>query len=154
LKAQREFERGPCGIAVIHIVWKSFGLEVFRKFVTSYTANAAGQDHRLILLFKGFEKTEDSNEYTQLVSNVEHHIISAPDRGYDIGSYLAAVGMVRADYYCFLNSKSEILGDEWLGKLYSAACRDNVGIVGATGSWESLYTDHINACDVRRPDAS
>ena len=41
-------------IAVFHIVWQPFGLEVFRKFLASYRAHPAGQAHELVLLFKGF----------------------------------------------------------------------------------------------------
>jgi hypothetical protein len=147
-------DQGRAATAVFHIVWKPFGFDVFQRFVSSYVANAAEHDHQLILLFKGFEAPQQSNPYANLVSNVAHRSIFVEDRGFDIGSYLAAAHLVSADYYCFLNSKSEILGEGWLRKLFSLACSDDVGIVGATGSWESLYTDHLNSGIARRADAS
>jgi hypothetical protein len=141
-------------IAVFHIVWQPFGLEVFRQFLASYRAHPAGQAHELVLLFKGFETAAQANQYQELVSNLDHRIIFMKDRGFDIGAYLSAIEMAAADYYCFLNSKSEILGTEWLRKLFAAACLDKVGIAGATGSWESLYTDHLQNRAWPRPGAS
>jgi len=38
---------------------------------------------------------------------------------------------------CFLNSYSVVLADNWLGHLARAAELPEVGLVGATGSWET-----------------
>jgi hypothetical protein len=45
--------------------------------------------------------------------------------------------LVVAERYCFLNTVSVILGDEWLAFLDRALAPPEVGIVGATGSYES-----------------
>jgi hypothetical protein len=141
-------------IAVVHIVWKPFGLGVFRCFLDSYVRYNAGKTHELVLLFKGFDNESDSKEYLLLLLGIEHRRLYIADCGYDIGAYLNAAKIVSADYYCFLNSKSVLLTSDWLLKLYSHARSRAVGIVGATASWESLYTDHIRECVFPSPGSS
>ena len=43
----------------------------------------------------------------------------------------------------FLNTFSEILADNWLAHLDAALDRADVGVVGATGSWQSLASAYI-----------
>jgi hypothetical protein len=44
------------------------------------------------------------------------------------------------DYYCFVNSYTRFLEHEWLVKLFRNLTDNGVGLVGATGSYESMYT--------------
>jgi hypothetical protein len=74
---------------------------------------------------------------------VKHERLFLADIGFDIGAYLQAVKVFPNDYYFFLNSRTMLLSDDWLAKIYSHASRENVGLAGATASWESLYTDHV-----------
>lgn len=128
-------------ILVFHIVWRAFGAEPFRNFLRSYISHNSGRKHRLILIYKGFSNESELSEYRQLLHGVRHETINIADQGLDIGTYLEAASQIRGDFYCFFNSKSVLLTDSWLEKLYAHASRSDVGLVGATGSWQSLYTD-------------
>ena len=47
--------------------------------------------------------------------------------------------------YCFLNSYSRVLADDWLAKLDTALSHPGVGLVGATGSWASPRSQALYA---------
>ena len=42
----------------------------------------------------------------------------------------------------FTNSYSILRGEQWLAKITAAYCQPKVGLVGTTGSWESLASVH------------
>lgn len=52
---------------------------------------------------------------------------------------------MRCDYLCFLNTNSVLLDDQWLRRLHAVLERPSVGIVGATGSYQSIYSCHLKA---------
>jgi hypothetical protein len=145
---------GVSSINVIHIIWKPFGVDTFERFLRSYALHGSGRAHRLICVFKGFADREDAKEYKSLLGGIEHEALFVEDTGYDIGAYLRAAEAFPSDYYFFLNSKSVLLGDNWLEKMYSHASRDRIGLAGATASWESLYTDYLRNLGVKPPDVS
>jgi hypothetical protein len=64
-----------------------------------------------------------------------------PAQTQDIPAYLEAARRVSCEYLCFLNSYSRPLADGWLAALHRHARRPGVGLVGASGSWESHYTN-------------
>ncbi len=115
------------------------------RFLQSYRKQSAGIDHDLIFLLKGFPEGFLEPEIKSLIRNVRHDCFWVPDRGYDLETYWLLVGRKVSDYYLFLNSFSEILNADWLAKIYGNASKEGVGIAGATGSWESLYQDQLNA---------
>ncbi len=57
--------------------------------------------------------------------------------GMDLDHYREAADRVVAERYCFLNTVSVILADGWLANLEKALVAPGVGMVGATGSYES-----------------
>ena len=61
------------------------------------------------------------------------------DEGFDLTAYTKAARRLDCSRVCFLNSHSRILDSGWLGKL-SSALTSGVGIVGATGSWNSPFS--------------
>jgi hypothetical protein len=71
---------------------------------------------------------------------VAHDVRFVPDTGFDIGPYFAAAQEFAAPHFCFLNSFSVVLADDWLATLHGHVLRDGVGLVGATGSWESILS--------------
>lgn len=99
-------------IAVVYLRYWPYGLEPWERFLNAYTAHDAGVEHSLIVV-----------NHRQPV-------------GSDMGHYRNTVSDVKADAYCFLNCHSEPLCANWLRKL-SKALDDDVGIAGATGSYES-----------------
>jgi hypothetical protein len=127
-------------ICVVHLVWKPLGLEPFREFIESYRRHAAGAEHRLVLVFNGFSDEHETRDYRELTNDLafETFFISTP--AHDIEAYFKAARRLQCEYLCFLNSYSVLLDRDWLAKMYAHATRADVGVVGATGSWQSGYS--------------
>jgi hypothetical protein len=119
------------------------GLEPFRSFLDSYRAHTAGLTHDLLIVFKGFRSSGQMLEYQKLLETIPHGHLLVSDFGYDIRAYALAVKASKYNYYCFLNSFSIILHDNWLLKMFLLVSQDGVGLVGATGSYESPYSNAI-----------
>ncbi|USG60346.1 hypothetical protein NBZ79_14335 [Sneathiella marina] len=128
---------GP-SIAVVHLIRKANGIEPFAQFLVSYRRHADPTDHDLVLIFKDFKADEDA-PFLSLLGDVAYKRYDfAGDGGLDIGPYVAVANDLKYDYFCFLNSFSQIEGDNWLTFLFNAlTTAPQAGIVGATGSWES-----------------
>lgn len=127
-------------LAVIHLVRAANGLAVLQEFVTSYRLFPAGAEHELVLLCKGFTDERALVGHRDLLQGIPHRTLLVADRGLDIGSYREALQHCDHDLLCFLNSFSRILAADWLAKLAAPAQLPEVGLSGATGSWESLLT--------------
>lgn len=110
----------------------------FQRFVASYRKFPAGRDHRLYILYKGFENTADLHAATAIFSELNPQARQLDDWGFDIGAYIAAAGQLEEDYVCFVNTYSELLDAGWLEKLASHLDRDDVGLVGSSGSFEAF----------------
>ena len=127
-------------ICVVHLVWGPLGPDPFRGFVESYRQNRGGIEHHLRIVFNGFRKDEELAGYVSLLDGLPHSILRMPRATLDIPAYLAAAHATDSRYVCFLNSYSVLLDPDWLAKLHGRLSRPGVGLVGATGSHESLYT--------------
>ncbi len=125
-------------ICVSHLVRKKNGIEPFHRFLESYLGNPAGVDHDLLVLYKGFYRKCDIIPYEKLLEAVPHSFLMIADFGFDLRSYFIAAERYNSKYFCFLNSFSIILDRDWLFKLYQHINQPGVGLVGATGSWESI----------------
>lgn len=128
---------GP-GIACVHLIRQTNGIDPFRAFLQSYRRHPAGIAHRLLLIFKGFGAV-DTAPYEALLEGVAYRRIDWPgDEGFDIGPYLWTAQTEPDAVFCFLNSFSVILANDWLAKLYRALTEaPGAGLVGCSGSWES-----------------
>jgi len=126
-------------LCVVHLVRAHNGIEPFRRFLKSYLANQGGIEHDFLVVFKGFDQSQGTAEYRKLLSPFEHTTFDVSDEGFDITAYYAAFNSYSEQYryFCFLNSYCEILDCDWLRKLHEGISRPGVGLVGATGSWES-----------------
>ncbi len=133
----------PKDIGVVYIIFREFGIEHFNSFMKSYSSIDAGVEHDMLFVFKGFSSVQDIELYQKSIDYTDQSYLIAPNQGYDIGTYKYVSQKWDRKYYCFLNSKSVIIGHNWLQKLCSHACLQNVGMVGATGSFESLLTDYL-----------
>ncbi len=138
-------------ICVVHLVRAKNGIEPLRRFLESYTRNHGGIEHDLLLVFKGFRNKELPSAYQQLLEAYPHEAMFVKDRGYDILPYYTAAKRFNYDYFCFLNSFSVILDEQWLRKMYNHITRPGVGLVGATGSYQSTYTDLLNSPKIQSP---
>ena len=121
-----------------------------RSFLSSYSAHRAGRGHTLLIVFNGFGSESELAPYNRLLSDFEYTSMFLHDPVQDIDAYFTASENHAFQYYCFLNSYSRILADDWLTKLYDHASDPTVGLVGATGSWESMYTNYRAECDMQK----
>jgi hypothetical protein len=127
-------------VAVVHLVRVGSSPDATRRFLGSYLAHPAGSAHRLVLLLKGFDAALPT-DICRLLEKVPHSELRCPDKGYDIASYFYAAKHIAEPLVVFTNTYSVLQGDQWLSKLLNAFQRDGVGLVGATGSWESIALD-------------
>jgi hypothetical protein len=130
-------------VAVVHLVRAKNGIEPFKVFLDSYLRCPGGYDHDLIVLFKGFRSETDLLEYRALLKDVPHQSRCLMDFGFDIRGYFVAVRKYDYSYFCFLNSFSILLDVHWLAKLRNCMAETRAEMVGATGSWESNYTNNL-----------
>lgn len=128
-------------ICVVHLVRKCNGVGPLQRFLESYRLHPAGIEHDLLFILKGFDDKTIPDDYRLLLNEYPHHVIWLEDRGFDIVPYTFAAQILEQRYLCFFNSFSIILGDDWLVKLYRQVTVAGVGIAGASGSWESIYTN-------------
>ena len=129
-------------VAVVFLARSSDGsVENFRPFIDSYRSHEAGIPHELIILRKGLHGWAISQRQLALMlEDIPHRTIDVSDQGFDIQAYLKAAHCLLHDRICFLNTHSEINADNWLYKLNAPLNLDDVGISGATASYESLHT--------------
>jgi hypothetical protein len=125
-------------VTVVYLARKAEGIAAFQAFARSYAAHPAGINHDLVVIFKGYDGNSDLAEARAVFSSFPHIPIELPDEGFDLGSYLTATQRLPHEYVCCLNTFSRILADGWLKKLHAHAKLPDVGIVGATGSYEGL----------------
>ncbi|HEX8843693.1 MAG TPA: hypothetical protein VF791_03565 [Pyrinomonadaceae bacterium] len=130
-------------ICVVHLVWAPLGTDTVGRFLASYRKYSGGVRHDLAVVFNGFNEGDDLGEYHALLKGLRYESLRMPAPMQDIPAYFAAAASFAHDYFCFLNSYSELLDGDWLAKLYEHAGRERVGIVGATGSWESIYSNYL-----------
>jgi hypothetical protein len=126
------------GIAVVHLVRRQNGLAPLERFLASYREHAAGVAHELVILFKGFRGESGTQDHDALLEGLPHRRLFVPDRGFDLNAYFIAVERLDYDYFCFLNSYCRILDRGWLEKMSLWIGKEGVGLVGATGSCQSI----------------
>jgi hypothetical protein len=110
----------------------------FERFLDSYSRNPAGVAHTLYVIFKGFGNSADLERAQSLFAAVPHQPVFLGDDKLDIGAYMEWAALVREKQICVFNTTSKILTRDWLRKLAVNLAIPNVGLVGATASFESL----------------
>lgn len=138
-------------LAVVHLVVRELGLNVFKQFIRSYRAFDSGIDHTLVLALKQFDSAENFLPYQAELAGIAYETVRVTDFGHDIGSYVAIARDTDFTTYCFINSKTELNTDGWLKKLADRHTGNPAGITGATGSWQSLASDALKFALHRRP---
>lgn len=138
-------------LGVVHIVRARNGVDPVRRFLASYLENPAGTEHDLVIVYKGFGPHGADRSYRELLARVSHRSIEVADAGFDIGAYLTAARTCSHRYLCFLNSFSVILAHDWLRYAHELISQRGVGLVGASGSWESRYSNHVRSRNPQAP---
>ncbi len=108
------------------------------RFLDSYHKHCPGIEHSLHVLFKGFPNIGVLDEAKNLFDGVCHAPVFLDDDRFDVGAYIEWANQVEEDVVCVLNTASEILAEDWLLKLAVNLALPNVGLVGSTGSYESM----------------
>lgn len=126
-------------VAVLHLVRAGNGIEALQRFLTSYDENPGGLDHKLIIIFKGFGSHEDAKPCADLLGSRRYEAVHCSDDGFDVDTFIRVALTKAHSLYCFLNSFSILKDPEWLLKMHRQLIKTGVGLVGATGSYESLY---------------
>jgi hypothetical protein len=127
-------------ICVVHLVWGPLGAAQLAQFIASYREHDAGVAHDLLLVFKEVEGAGELAAYEALLEGISYKSLSLGGAGFDLLPYFVAARQFDYRYFCFLNSYSVILAGGWLRRL-SEHLQRGAGVVGATGSWESYYTN-------------
>lgn len=115
-------------------------LQDFERFRDSYATHPAGINHRLYIIFKGFVDQASRSRAEAIFRDIDFSAIETDDLRFDIGAYADSLSSVSEEFVCFLNTYSEIAARYWLRKLIDNLRSAGVGLVGATGSYESLRT--------------
>lgn len=131
-------------VGIYHLVRKVNGLEPYRAFLRSLrqAPPPPGTDWRLVLIFKGFDGTGDTRAYLDEAHGLPVQPLCISDAGVDISSYFHAAAVTDFDVLVFFNSFSEIVEPRWF-ELMAQALAPDVGLVGATGSLESVVRNHV-----------
>lgn len=131
-------------IGVAHLVREKNGVEPFERFISSYREHRVEVAHRLLMVFKGFDGERVPEAYRAVLDGLEYESFFVADQGFDIRPFFAVAEKFEYPYFCFLNSFSAILCPDWLTKMYGQLTRAaGVGVVGATGSYESMYSNFL-----------
>ncbi len=126
-------------IALAHLVWAPLGPEPLRHFLRSYAAHPAGAEHELVVILNG-SGAPGAHARERLLAELDgtpHTLIELARPVQDLTAYGEAAARLDHELICLLNSYAEVLADAWLAHLAAALAREDVGLAGATGNWES-----------------
>ncbi len=129
-------------IAVVFLAWApTSDLTGLTPFFNSYRKFSAGIDHDLVILRKGGATAPEAKRALELLMSYKDVVfLDIEDTGFDIQPYLQITDRLETEFICFLNNYSEIRADDWLLKLNRPFSDPQVGITGATASYESIKT--------------
>lgn len=122
---------------VIYLYRHAEGEAPVRRFLETYRAHPAGIAHDFYVAFKGFPDRTTLEQSRTLFEGLAINQIELDDSGFDLGSYVRAARAVTNRRVLFLNTFSQIRASDWLAFFDRAMDEPGVGIVGATGSWQS-----------------
>jgi hypothetical protein len=127
-------------IGLVHLVWAPLGPEPLREFLGSYHEHPAGAEHELTIVLNGASSEPGDPARGALLAELEdteHRLVSLERPVLDLAAYGQAARLLENEQLCFLNSYAVILAADWLRSLAGALEQPGVGLVAATGSWES-----------------
>ena len=133
--------------AVLYLSRKGNPAEWTGGFLDSFLSHAAGAEHSLVFVLKGYAEGETD----PVLAARRKELAQAPEEWrvgddiFPIGVWFrAAAALDLFERIVCLNSQSRILAGGWLGKLLNPFERSaNCGAVGATGSFEGLAPDEF-----------
>jgi hypothetical protein len=135
----------PC---LVHLVRAVNGIEPARAFAQTLRRHPPGIEHELVLAMKGFSSPAEAEPYLREFADLRPERLFFADEGLDLGIYFKVAALLRRECYCFTNSFTKPLVDDWLAMLTAALRLPGVGVAGGTGSWASMpswlaYAAHL-----------
>jgi hypothetical protein len=114
-------------------------LDSAHRFLASYKAHPAGFPHVPYVMLKGFADQLSLFEAEQAFRKEGFVIRHLDDDGFDITAYARWARELACEYICLFNSYSEILADNWLARFMRNIIINDISVVSATASFESLH---------------
>jgi hypothetical protein len=109
-----------------------------RRFLTSFKAHPAGFPCVPHVMLKGFADQISLSEAEQEFRKEGFVIRHLDDDGFDIMAYARWARDLDSKYICVFNTHSQILADNWLAQFMRNIIQNDITMVSATGSFESL----------------
>ncbi len=114
------------------------------SFFESYDRFRPQIPHRLTVVVKGWDGIDGLDRVCEGARSRGGRIERLPDDGFDWGAYRRVAALLSEDFICFLNGNSRIVAPNWLNAMANALQRDEIGAVGATGSYATLSPHMIS----------
>jgi len=132
-------------VTVLYLARIEDGLNEISSFIESYANFPTLIDHVLVIVVKGKEKETECENVSSVLKkfSVTAKLIWVADEiGFDIEAYRWVIfhGFVQTKYILCLKTSSKISARNWLEKYMNLFADPSVGLVGATGSFESLQS--------------
>lgn len=108
------------------------------RFLASYQAHAAGCPHVPHVILKGFSDQVELASAERRFRGEGFQVHRLEDDGFDITAYARWAKLFEDAYICLFNTHSEILADNWLLKFLLNLLNNDISMVSATASFESL----------------
>jgi hypothetical protein len=129
-------------IGLVYLLWAPLGAGPLREFLDSYRAHQAGVEHELVIVLNGAGREGPADQACREallgeLEGTEHRLLELERPALDLAAYGLSAQRVEHEQLCFLNSYSVVLVAGWLSHLARALEDPTVGLVGASGSWES-----------------
>jgi hypothetical protein len=132
-------------VAIVHLARCVNGDAALQDFLRSYCELSPGIEHDLVVVLKGYEQDPRSKEFALEALRPHRALtVAIADEGFDLDAYRTAVNTFNYSYYCFVNSFSRPTCEGWLRQMMHWAQEPRVGIVGATGSYQSVPSDELD----------
>jgi hypothetical protein len=128
-------------ICIVYLVRACNSLAPLERFLQSYSRFSAGIEHDAVVVLKGFGDPKEASRQQELARQLSPQFLFMNDFGFDLRAYSLVCRRFDYPFFCFFNSFSEFLCDGWLQKMHEHITQNGVGLVGATGSHESMYTN-------------
>lgn len=130
-------------VAVCYLARLSSDPTEIERFLVSYVSNQTKVKHSLIIIAKGESRSKDLEDTDRMLKRFKIEAITywvSDTIGYDIHAYKTIFDQVnsRFDFFIFLKTSSQITSPQWLEVYLNSFNDAEVGIVGATASYESL----------------
>ena len=132
-------------VSVLYLARVQDGLKEITEFLQSYKIFPTQVDHELLVVVKGLDRDKDCETINSLLNScsVAANLIWVSDEiGFDMDTYkwIVTQNIIQTEFILCLKTSSRICSSSWLEKYVDLFADPALGLVGATGSYESLQS--------------